>query len=366
MTQIEINRKDLIEALRIGGSMSGKSKAIAILEYAKIAIKGNVVKITSTDTECCIAHKMFLNSVVEEECTFVVSPKDLSNALKSLKGDDVKLWIEDSCIEIKHANGTMAIPTMPASEFPLPTLEENMRKVAFDSEKLFNLINRGKEFMSTDELHPIMCGVYLYVNNQGYGVASTDTHKLFTESVEHDTPVDVEASAVIQARAIVPLLDVINGSANVNVMFGERQIVFRTETSMLSIVLPSGMYPRVSSVIPKSSIIECEINKDEVMDAINRALLFSNATGLLTLSIENMLLAISSEDFDTQKRSYEECICSSNVPEKFVIGVNGAKFKTCLSTMRGEKVMLKMNAENKPILMEEDNSTILLMPMMIS
>ena len=366
MTQIEINRKDLIEALRIGGSMSGKSKAIAILDYAKIVIKGNVLKITSSDTECCIAHKMFLNSAVEKECTFVVSPKDLSNALKSLKGDDVKLWIEDSCIEIKHANGTMAIPTMPASEFPLPTLEENMRKVAFDSEKLFNLINRGKEFMSTDELHPIMCGVYLYVNNQGYGVASTDTHKLFTESVEHDTPVDVEASAVIQARAIVPLLNVINGSANVNVMFGERQIVFRTEASMLSIVLPSGMYPRISSVIPKSSIIECEINKEELLDAINRTMLFANATGLLKMTISGMLLAIDSEDFDTQKRSYEECVCSANVPDKFMIGVNGAKLRTILSACDSDKVTLRMNAENKPILVKEDSKTLLLMPMMMN
>ena len=366
MTQIELNRKEFIEALRIGGSMSGKSKAIAILDYAKIAIKGNVVKITSTDTECCIAHKMFLNGAIEEECTFVVSPRDLSNALKSLKGDVVKINIGENYLEIKHSKGTMSIPTMPASEFPLPTLEDNMRKVSLDSEKLFNLINRGKEFMSADELHPIMCGIYLYVNNQGYGVASTDTHKLFAESVEHDAPMDIEANAVIQSRAIVPLLDIINGSTNVSVMFGERQIVFKTEMSMLSIVLPNGRYVNYNAVIPKSSTIECEIDKDEMLDAINRTMLFSNATGLLKLTISGMLLAIDSEDFDTQKRSYEECVCSANIPEKFIIGVNGTKLKTCLSAIRGEKVILKMNAENKPILMEEDNTTILLMPMSLN
>lgn len=364
MTEIKLNRKDFIEALRIGGSMSGKSKAIAILEYAKIAIKGNVVKITSTDTECCIAHKMFLNSVVEEECTFVVSPKDLSNALKSLKGDDVVVWINDSYLELKHAKGTMAIPTMPANEFPLPTLESECTIVEFESERLFKLLNRGKDFMSADELHPIMCGVYLFVNNECYGVASTDTHKLYTESVPMVN--DKEVSAIVPAKAIPVLLDVINGTDKVSISFGSRSIVVKSDRSMVSVTLPTGRFPNVNAVIPKESIIECEIDKEELLDAINRTMLFANATGLLKMTISGMLLAIDSEDFDTQKRSYEECVCSANVPDKFMIGVNGAKLKTVLSACDSDKVTLRMNAENKPILIKEDSKTLLLMPMMMN
>lgn len=364
MTEIKLNRKDFIEALRIGGSMSGKSKAIAILEYAKIAIKGNVVKITSTDTECCIAHKMFLNSVVEEECTFVVSPKDLSNALKSLKGDDVVMWINDSYLELKHAKGTMAIPTMPANEFPLPTLESECTIVEFESERLFKLLNRGKDFMSADKLHPIICGVYLFVNNECYGVASTDTHKLYTESVPMVN--DKEVSAIVPAKAIPVLLDVINGTDKVSISFGSRSIVVKSDRSMVSVTLPTGRFPNVNAVIPKESIIECEIDKEELLDAINRTMLFANATGLLKMTISGMLLAIDSEDFDTQKRSYEECVCSANVPDKFMIGVNGAKLRTVLSACDSDKVTLRMNAENKPILIKEDSKTLLLMPMMMN
>lgn len=364
MTQIEINRKDLIEALRIGGSMSGKSKAIAILDYAKIVIKGNVLKITSSDTKCCIAHKMFLNSVVEEECTFVVSPKDLSNALKSLKGDDVVMWINDSYLELKHAKGTMAIPTMPANEFPLPTLESECTIVEFESERLFKLLNRGKDFMSADELHPIMCGVYLFVNNECYGVAATDTHKLYTESVPMAS--DKEVSAIVPAKAIPVLLDVINGTDKVSISFGSRSIVVKSDRSMVSVTLPTGRFPNVNAVIPKESIIECEIDKEELLDAINRTMLFANATGLLKMTISGMLLAIDSEDFDTQKRSYEECVCSANVPDKFMIGVNGAKLRTVLSACDSDKVTLRMNAENKPILIKEDSKTLLLMPMMMN
>lgn len=364
MTEIKLNRKDFIEALRIGGSMAGRSKAIAILDYAKIVIKGNVLKITSSDAECCIAHKMVMGYSVEGEHTFVVSPKDLSNALKSLRGDDVTIWIGDSFLELKHAKGTMAIPTMSAEEFPLPTLENDCTGVEFDSESLFRLLNRGKEFMSADELHPIMCGVYLFVNNDGYGVASTDTHKLYTESVPMVS--DKELSAIVPAKAIPVLLDVINGTDKVSISFGSRSIVVKSDRSMVSVTLPNGRYVNVKAVIPTSSFIECEIGKEELLDAINRAMLFANATGLLKLTISNMLLAIDSEDFDTQKRSYEECVCSANVPDKFMIGVNGAKLKTVLSACDSDKVTLQMNAENKPILIKEYNRTLLLMPMMIN
>lgn len=364
MTEIRMNRKALIDALRIGGSMSGKSKAIAILDYAKVVIKGNVLKITSSDTECCIAHKMLMANSVEGEHTFVANPRDLSNALKSLKGDEVTVWINDSYLELKHANGTMSIPTMSAEEFPLPTLESDCTAVEFDSESLFRLLNRGKEFMSADELHPIMCGVYLYVNNECYGVASTDTHKLYTESVPMAS--DKEVSAIVPAKAIPVLLDVINGTDKVSVSFGSRSIVVKSDMSMVSVTLPTGRFPNVKAIIPTSSLIECEIDKDELLDAINRAMLFANATGLLKLTISNMLLAIDSEDFDTQKRSYEECVCSANVPDKFLIGVNGAKLRTVLSACDSDKVTLRMNAENKPILVKEDSKTLLLMPMMMN
>lgn len=364
MTEIKLNRKDLIEALRIGGSMSGKSKAIAILDYAKIVIKGNVLKITSSDTECCIVHKMIMRYSVEGEHTFVVNPRDLSNALKSLKGDDVVMWINDSYLELKHAKGTMAIPTMSANEFPLPTLENDCAVVEFNSESLFNLLNRGKDFMSSDELHPIMCGVYLYVNNSEYGVAATDTHKLYTESVPMVS--DKELSAIVPAKAIPVLLDVINGTDKVSISFGSRSIIVKSDRSMVSVTLPTGRFPNVKAIIPTSSFIECEIDKEELLDAINRTILFANATGLLKLTISGMLLAIDSEDFDTQKRSYEECVCSANVPEKFLIGVNGAKLKTILSACDSDKVTLQMNAKNKPILIKEYNRTLLLMPMMMN
>jgi DNA polymerase-3 subunit beta len=274
------------------------------------------------------------------------------------------MWINDSYLELKHAKGTMSIPTMSADEFPLPTLESDCTAVEFDSESLFRLLNRGKEFMSADELHPIMCGVYLYVNNSEYGVASTDTHKLYTESVSMAS--DKEVSAIVPAKAIPVLLDVINGTDKVSISFGSRSIVVKSELSMVSITLPTGRFPNVNSVIPKESIIECEINKDELLDAINRTMLFANATGLLKMTISGMLLAIDSEDFDTQKRSYEECVCSANVPDKFMIGVNGAKLRTVLSACDSDKVTLRMNAENKPILVKEDSKTLLLMPMMMN
>lgn len=364
MTEIKLNRKDFIEALIIGGSMSGKSKAIAILDYAKIVIKGNVLKITSSDTECCIAHKMVMGYSVEGEHSFVVNSRDLSKALKSLKGDDVVMWINDSYLELKHAKGTMAIPTMPANEFPLPTLESECTIVEFESEILFKLLNRGKDFMSADELHPIMCGVYLFVNNECYGVASTDTHKLYTESVPMVN--DKEVSAIVPAKAIPVLLDVINGTDKVSISFSSRSIVVKSDRSMVSVTLPTGRFPNVNAVIPKESIIECEIDKEELLDAINRTMLFANATGLLKMTISGMLLAIDSEDFDTQKRSYEECVCSANVPDKFMIGVNGAKLRTVLSACDSDKVTLRMNAENKPILIKEDSKTLLLMPMMMN
>lgn len=365
MTKIELSRKGFIDALRIGGSMAGKAKATPILNYAKIAIKGNVIKITSYDTECAIAHKFFLSSGIEGDCTFVVSAKDLANALKSLRGEMVSLNIGDSFVEITHDNGTMSIPTMSADVFPVIQLEENAKSVTLSSRVLFDLVNRGKEFMSSDEFHPIMCGLYLYVKGGSVGVAATDTHKLYTESAELANVVDIDVNAVVQARAIAPLLDIINGTDVVDARFGERSIVFKTEDSMLSVVTHKGRFPHFASVLPKESSINCTIDKESLLDAVNRAILFANTTCLLKLTINGMSMAIDTDDFDTQKKAHEECMCQADVLDSFLVGVNGVKFRTVLGACAGDTVTLQMNAANRPILITEDSKQILLMPMLV-
>lgn len=366
MTEIKLNRKDFIEALRIGGSMSGKSKAIAILDYAKIVIKGNVLKITSSDTECCIAHKMVMGYSVEGEHSFVVNPRDLSNALKSLKGDDVVVWINDSYLELKHAKGTMAIPTMPANEFPLPTLESECTIVEFESERLFKLLNRGKDFMSADELHPIMCGVYLFVNNECYGVASTDTHKLYTESVPMVS--DKEVSAIVPAKAIPVLLDVINGTDKVSISFGSRSIVVKSDRSMVSVTLPTGAYPRYRNILPTTHTTEIRLSRAELIESLNRCKLFANSSGLAVFVMYFTSLAITTENYDLNKKA-EETLLIDMYGDDLKIGCHIGKLISCLDALESEFVKIRFNGNNKAMKFIDENNlnkTIILMPMLCS
>ena len=55
---IKVNRKTLLDALRIGGMVAGKCKTIPILDHCKVVVKGGKMVVTSNDTEITIAKKV--------------------------------------------------------------------------------------------------------------------------------------------------------------------------------------------------------------------------------------------------------------------------------------------------------------------
>lgn len=82
--QIEINRKEFISALNVGGSMAGRVKTIPILEDVKITIKGTSAVISSFDNETAITKRTYIVSSTED-AMFCINPRNLVNILKTIK-----------------------------------------------------------------------------------------------------------------------------------------------------------------------------------------------------------------------------------------------------------------------------------------
>lgn len=358
--QLEVNRKEFISALNVGGSMAGRVKTIPILEDVKITIKGTSAVISSFDNETAITKRTYIVSSTED-AMFCINPRNLVNILKTIKDENVSLYVVENVCTIVHSKGEATLPVEPAIDFPSPAKEADAQVVTLPCEGLFEWFKRAKSFVASGEkveLRPVLGGIYFYVQNGEVGVASSDSFKFFHDRMQVDELSSVAVDSLITPRSIDAILEVINGNETVDVSFGKKSIVFKVADAMVMSRLIEGAYPKFKVVFDRPYPIEVKIGREELAESVSRATLSANiASMLLKLTIEpSGKIMIDSEDLFAQRKTHEEVACEVE-GGSLEIGFKGSSLTDCLNTMDGETLVVRFNDHKSPAMFKESDGS---------
>lgn len=358
--QIEVNRKEFISALNVGGSMAGRVKTIPILDDVKITVKGISAVISSFDNETAITKRTYIVSSTED-AMFCINPRNLVNILKTIKDENVSLYVVENVCTVVHSKGEATLPVEPAIDFPSPAKEKDAQVVTLPCENLFEWFKRAKVFVASGEkaeLRPVLGGIYFYVENGEVGVASSDSFKFFHDRMMVDELSGVTVDALITPRSIDAILEVVNGNETVEVSFGKKSIVFKVADAMVMSRLIEGAYPKFKVVFDRPYPIEVKIGREEFAESVSRATLSANmASMLLKLTIEpSGKIMIDSEDLFAQRKTHEEVACEVE-GGSLEIGFKGSSLTDCLNTMDGETLIVSFNDHKSPAMFKESDGS---------
>lgn len=364
--EIRVYRKKFIQSLSLGSSFSGKNKVLPVLDYVKFNVKDCDIKLSSNDGEIAI-NTIYRSAVTEYTGDFFADPKLILSALKTLKDEEVELYIVDErTMEIRHNNGKFSIPLGDVDEYPTPKMDENIVKAEVESETLFKWIKEARLFVASDELRPIMNGILLYYKNGDFGVCASDGHKLYTDHKKCTFEFG-DIDAVLSDKATSALLEMINETETTAIYFGDRNVAFKAGDTSIMCRKIEGRYPNFKAVIPSSHSIDCCCNKSEFMDSLTRVLTMANTTSLVKMMLEGMNCNLIAEDFDFSRKS-EDTFLVSSLSDKITIGFKGVFMKTILDIVDSEDVILEMTDPSRAIVIKDksnENKTLLLMPMFL-
>lgn len=358
--KIKIERKSFVDALAIGSQMAGKARGLSVLENCKITCKNNTATISSYDSEVAITKRVNIVSH-DEECVFCIEPRALLAILRSLKDVNVDLVLDKHICEVIHARGKQSMPYEDADDFPTPVFDKDVKTFGFKSSSLFNWLKEAKPFVGVNTLYPAMMGVYVYCGGNECGVASTNTQVLYHNHEEHAYDGE-EVGASLCIKAIDALLPMLNMTDFVDVMIGERNMVFKTQDAMLVSARTVQPYPNFRRIIPQDNMIEVRVNRQDMLDAVKRAMLTVNeSSSLLKLVINSLCMKIVSEDVMFAKKTYEECLCEC-VGGEIEVGLKGDYVLSMLNSIENEEVLITLKEPRLPILWHDalNNAKVLL------
>lgn len=362
--EILLNKRDFIKAAQIGGSFSGKSKLLPILDCVKIIVNGSKMYISSCDNENSISTSIDIEGNFENK-SFCINYKDAIDYIKLIPTEMFSFIadFEKNELKIEHFNGSFNMPIESADEFPATNIEKETKDISIAGDVLFDWIGKGINFTSSDDLRPVMTGIYIYVKDGKMGFCSTDGHILINESTDYYDK-EMETSFIINRSTNKSVMMSICGDTKIKV--GTKNVLFQCGNTFISSRIIEGKYPNFESVIPQSNAIRTEVNRKKLIDAINRSNISSSSNGLIIMDIESNSIKVMSENIDYSKKSSEKIECNSN--ESIRIGVNYKAISNVLNSFSSDDIYLEMNDPTRAILVKsekEESIVTLAMPMMI-
>lgn len=364
--KITVDRKSFSDTLGEVMPFINKKTPIEILKYAKITTKGNRLKIEANDQQCGIVKYIELPES-EQDGSFLIPMEDTAKLFSKLDGETVEMTVEDESLVIRHTKGVAKLPTAPEKEFPSFKMKENEEEteISVPTDALKDFINKGKNFVSQEQIRPIMTAMYAYLKDGQFGFCASDTHVLITGCI--DFPSEKETSFFIMPGAFSSLAKACSQGDICHIKFNPAQVQYRIGNTIIQTLQVKGNYPNFNRVIPQDNTIECGVDKNDLIKSLQRVCMFCSESSMcVKFAFSRMDLTVSADNLDFGKNSTES-VAHNGCNSELTIGLQGEFFQKCLGVFDNGEVMLKMSDPSRPVLLGQQGSNlrVIQMPMQI-
>jgi DNA polymerase-3 subunit beta len=368
-----VSSSALLKQLQTIGGVLNSSNTLPILDNFLMEIDEKKLIISASDLESTMVTELEIESKAQGK--IAIPARLLLDTLKSFAEQPLTFTVDEKTfgVEISSDNGKYKLTGFNGDEFPkLPTLDAPAT-VTVSAEVLYEAINKTLFATGSDDLRPVMSGVYFEFGKDQLRFVATDAHKLVRYS-RNDSGASGNATFIVPKKPLNLLKGILSSTnADVTVEYNEANVRFTLAGMTVVSRLIDGKYPNYEAVIPATNPNKMTIGRHDLLSSIRRVSIFSNkTTHQVRLKMSGSDLTISAEDLDFANEANERLTCSYE-GEDMEIGFNSKFVVDMLSNLDSENVCLEMSAPNRAGILVPSNSEnesedvlMLVMPVMLN
>ena len=360
-------QKNLKQALSICERIIGKNLTLPILNNILLSIENKRLRVSSTNLE--IGINCWVSGKIEKEGEITVPARLLSNFVGNLPNKKVELKVKDSHLTVKCENHRANLKGLAAKDFPIiPKITENPL-VEIKGDILKSALTQVVEMAAFSESRPEISGIYLNFDKSQIKFVATDSFRLAEKVIGSKNKFNNQ-SIIVPQRTITELIRVISDEEvnNVKIILGNNQILFDLDYCQIISRLIEGRYPDYQQIIPKESKTQATINKEELLNAVRIASLFSSKINDVKFVINpaKKQIEISAKDVDLgeDKSSLKADIRGPGLE----IAFNYRYVLDGLNNILSDKVVFNLNSNAAPVVARpvgDKSYTYMIMPIKI-
>lgn len=362
----------LLRQVQILSGVLNSSSTLPILDNFLFEIEDGQLILSASDLETTMTTRMTIDS--KKNGKVAVPARMLLDTLKGLKDQPLSFDVDFKTftIEISSDHGKYKLAGQNGDEFPKAPDLESPTSVHIDGDVLANAINKTLFAAGTDDLRPVMSGLFFEFYPESIRFVATDAHRLVRYS-RTDKGSEQSANFIVPKKPLNLLKGIVAGAGDVVLEYNDSNALFTFDQVTLMCRLIEGKYPNYEAVIPKDNPNKLTIDRLDLLQSIKRVSIFANkTTHQVKMKITGSELTISAEDIDYSNEANERLTCSYS-GEDMEIGFNGRFLMDMLGNANSNEVIFELSAPNRAgiILPAEQDSEgeellMLVMPVMLN
>lgn len=361
-------QENLNKALNVVGKIINKNSTLPILNNVLLKTEKGRLKLSSTNLEIGINY--LIGGKVESEGEITVPTKLFHNFVSNLPAGNVEIKLREDVLSVKCNGYKTNIKGLDAKEYPL-TPKIDVKPIFKINSFIFKkALSQVIPAISSSESRIEITGVFMDLSNLNKNtvtLVATDSYRLAESFINIDKNSinkdykDILGNAVsiiIPKDTIVELVRNLDDQEDdVEVIISEGQILFNFGNANIISRLIEGKYPDYKQIIPNDFKTIINIDKNEIIKATKVTSLFSDISNN---SIELKLLSgsknleITSETNDLGSNNTKIAVQVEGTNKDINMLHNYKSLIDGLNSISGDKVILKINDDNSPMVLTSD------------
>ena len=360
--KITVAREGLLKALQRIISTVGSRSTLPVLGNVLLETSGGKLVLTTTDLEIRITTD--LEAAVEKEGRTTLPAKKLLALVGKFFDDEVSIESDDRHhAAIVCGTSKFKLLGIAPADFPEPPEFTPVREIKFKGADLKRMLSQIIYAASLDDSRMVLHGVLICLRDHMVTMVATDGKRMALVERAPGEFTGTDGSAIIPLRAAGELRKLADADETVELAIGEKQAMFKTESTILVTKLIDGNYPNYRQVIPASFATTLEVPAIPFMQKVELvSQVLANSSSYITLTFEADQLKIQAESSEVGEGSAIQEINYSG--ERIDTSFNPAFLMDPLRCSEVEQVTIKINDGFSPVAIQGGEGFLyIIMPM---
>ena len=345
--KFRITKSQFIEGLKVVQNIVGTKSSLPILQNVLLEANENVLTMTTTDLDISI--KSSVECEVSEGGSATLPAKLLFNSISKAGEVPVEVEVgEEQKGMIVAGSAKFRLSGLPSGDFPrLPEGEESF-VYEMESQTLKEMLRKTAYAASQDDTRRTLKGVLMSFKDMKLTMVATDGRRLALVEKEMEISKESERDIVLPSKTVQELQRSLGSDGNVKIMVENSQVCFEMKNLKIYSKLIDDVYPNYSVVIPKDHKETISIDRQLLLDALERASVMSmDEAHSIRLTFEENRLNVASAASDIGSASDEVPIKYAG--EKIEIMFNPTYVMDPLKAIDDDEVRIEIKDGHAPV-----------------
>jgi DNA polymerase-3 subunit beta len=263
-------RSKFLDGLKSVQNIVAGKGSLPILQNVMIESAERSIRLTTTDLDISI--KAEVECEVLEGGSTTLPVKLLFTSITKAAEGEVEIEVDSQeRATIKAGSARFKLQGMPASEFPQLPEEGDAFSYTIPQATIREMLRKTSYAASQDDTRRMLKGVLMSFKDEKLTMVATDGRRLALVEKELEFPKMAEKDIVLPSKAVAELQRSLASDGEATIMVKKSQICFNLSGVIIYSKLMDDTYPNYRQVIPQSCKEHIVVDRQLLLDALDRA-----------------------------------------------------------------------------------------------